>query len=152
MIDDYSNKYLQGILAEVKSIAVVGASPKSHRDSFKVVERLIDYGYRVIPVNPYEVGNDIFGLSFHADLKSIEEPIDMVDVFRSPDAIMGIAQEAIDIGAKVLWTQLDIINEAAADLAEEAGLKVIMNRCPKMELAKPYLAPGVWSVRTGKKN
>ena len=152
MIDDYSNKYLQRILAEVKSIAVVGASPKSHRDSFKVVERLIDYGYRVIPVNPYEVGNDIFGLSFHADLKSIEEPIDMVDVFRSPDAIMGIAQEAIDIGAKVLWTQLDIINEAAADLAEEAGLKVIMNRCPKMELAKPYLAPGVWSVRTGKKN
>ena len=152
MMDDYSNKYLQRILAEVKSIAVVGASPKSHRDSFKVVERLIDYGYRVIPVNPYEVGNEIFGLSFYADLKSIEEPIDMVDVFRSPDAIMGIAQEAIDIGAKVLWTQLDIINEEAASLAEKAGLKVVMNRCPKMELAKPYLAPGVWSVRTGKKN
>ena len=152
MMDDYSNKYLQGILAEVKSIAVVGASPNSHRDSFKVVERLIDYGYRVIPVNPYEVGNEIFGLSFYADLKSIEEPIDMVDVFRSPDAIMGIAQEAIDIGAKVLWTQLDIINEEAASLAEKAGLKVVMNRCPKMELAKPYLAPGVWSVRTGKKN
>ena len=152
MIDDYSNKYLQRILAEVKSIAVVGASPKSHRDSFKVVERLIDYGYRVIPVNPYEVGNDIFGLSFHADLKSIEEPIDMVDVFRSPDAIMGIAQEAIEIGAKVFWTQLEIINEEAANLAEEAGLKVVMNRCPKMELAKPFLAPGVWSIRTGKKD
>ncbi len=152
MVDDYSDKYLQRILAEVKSIAVVGASAKPYRDSFKVVERLIDYGYRVIPVNPNEVGNDIFGLKYHADLKSIDEPIDMVDVFRSGDAIMGIAQEAIDIGAKVLWTQLDIINEKAATLAEEAGLKVIMNRCPKMELAKPYLAPGVWSVRTGKKN
>ena len=152
MIDNYSDEYLKQILAEVKSIAVVGASPNSHRDSFKVTKRLIDYGYRVIPVNPNEVGNDIFGLCFQADLKSIDEPIDMVDVFRSSDAIMGIAQEAIEIGAKVLWTQLDIINEEAASLAEKAGLKVVMNRCPKMELAKPFLAPGVWSIRTGKKD
>jgi len=152
MIDNYSDEYLKQILAEVKSIAVVGASLNSHRDSFKVIKRLIDYGYRVIPVNPNEVGNDIFGLCFHADLKSIDGPIDMVDVFRSSDAIMGIAQEAIEIGAKVLWTQLDIINEEAASLAEKAGLKVVMNRCPKMELAKPFLAPGVWSIRTGKKD
>ena len=152
MIDNYSDEYLKQILAEVKSIAVVGASPNSHRDSFKVTKRLIDYGYRVIPVNPNEVGNDIFGLCFYADLKSIDGPIDMVDVFRSSDAIMGIAQEAIEIGAKVLWTQLDIINEEAASLAEKAGLKVVMNRCPKMELAKPFLAPGVWSIRTGKKD
>ena len=152
MIDNYSDEYLKQILAEVKSIAVVGASLNSHRDSFKVVKRLIDYGYRVIPVNPNEVGNDIFGLCFYADLKSIDGPIDMVDVFRSSDAIMGIAQEAIEIGAKVLWTQLDIINEEAASLAEKAGLKVVMNRCPKMELAKPFLAPGVWSIRTGKKD
>ena len=152
MIDNYSDEYLQGILSEVNSIAVVGASPKSHRDSYKVVERLIDYGYRVIPVNPNEVGNDILGLSFHADLKSIDEPIDMVDVFRSSDAIMPVTKEAIEIGAKILWTQLDIINEEAAALAESAGLKVVMNRCPKMELAKPYLAPGVWSIRTGKRN
>ncbi|MEC7835724.1 MAG: CoA-binding protein, partial [Chloroflexota bacterium] len=117
MIDDYSDAYLQKILAEVNSIAVVGASPKSHRDSYKVVERLLDYGYRVIPVNPNEVGNDIFGLCFHADLKSIEEPVDMVDVFRSSDAIMPVTKEAIEIGAKILWTQLDIINEEAADLA-----------------------------------
>tara|TARA_B110000263_G_C15306222_1_gene510524 strand:+ start:2611 stop:3084 length:474 start_codon:yes stop_codon:yes gene_type:complete len=152
MIDNYSDEYLKQILAEVKSIAVVGASLNPHRDSFKVIKRLIDYGYRVIPVNPNEVGNDIFGLCFHADLKSIDGPIDMVDVFRSSDAIMGIAQEAIEIGAKVLWTQLDIINEEAASLAEKAGLKVVMNRCPKMELAKPFLAPGVWSIRTGKKD
>lgn len=152
MIDNYSDEYLKQILAEVKSIAVVGASLNSHRDSFKVIKRLIDYGYRVIPVNPNEVGNDIFGLCFYADLKSIDGPIDMVDVFRSSDAIMGIAQEAIEIGAKVLWTQLDIINEEAASLAEKAGLKVVMNRCPKMELAKPFLAPGVWSIRTGKKD
>ena len=152
MIDNYSDEYLKKILSEVKSIAVVGASPNSHRDSFKVTKRLIDYGYRVIPVNPNEVGNDIFGLKFHADLKSIDEPIDMVDVFRSGDAIMGIAQEAIEIGARVLWTQLEIINEEAASLAEKAGLKVVMNRCPKMELAKPFLAPGVWSIRTGKKD
>ena len=152
MIDNYSDEYLKQILSEVKSIAVVGASPNSHRDSFKVTKRLIEYGYRVIPVNPNEVGNDIFGLSFHADLKSIDGPIDMVDVFRSSDAIMSIAQEAIEIGAKVLWTQLEIINEEAASLAEKAGLKVVMNRCPKMELAKPFLAPGVWSIRTGKKD
>jgi len=152
MIDNYSDEYLKQILAEVKSIAVVGASLNSHRDSFKVIKRLIDYGYRVIPVNPNEVGNDIFGLCFYANLKSIDGPIDMVDVFRSSDAIMGIAQEAIEIGAKVLWTQLDIINDEAASLAEKAGLKVVMNRCPKMELAKPFLAPGVWSIRTGKKD
>ena len=152
MIDNYSDEYLKQILAEVKSIAVVGASLNPHRDSFKVIKRLIDYGYRVIPVNPNEVGNDIFGLCFYADLKSIDGPIDMVDVFRSSDAIMGIAQEAIEIGAKVFWTQLEIINEEAANLAEEAGLKVVMNRCPKMELAKPFLAPGVWSIRTGKKD
>jgi len=152
MIDDYSDEYVQGILAEVKSIAVVGASSKSHRDSYKVVERLIDYGYKVIPVNPNEVGNEIFGLCFYADLKSIHEPIDMVDVFRASDAILPVAREAIEIGAKILWTQLDIIDQDSAALAENAGLKVVMNRCPKMELAKPYLAPGVWSVRTGKKN
>ena len=89
-------------------------------------------------MNPNEVGNDIFGLCFHADLKSIDEPIDMVDVFRSSDAIMGIAQEAIEIGARVLWTQLEIINEEAASLAEKAGLKVVMNRCPKIEFGRLY--------------
>lgn len=151
MFKNYSDVYIRELLSEVTSIAVVGASSKSHRDSYKVVKRLMEYGYRVIPVNPNEIGNNIMGQTFYADLTSINEPIDMVDVFRSSDAVMGIAQEAIEIGSKVLWTQIDIVNIEAANLAEKAGLKVIMDRCPKMELAKPYLAPGVWSIRTGKK-
>ena len=138
MVDNYSDEYLREILIEVKSIAVVGASSKYQRDSYKVIKTLIDHGYRVIPVNPNELGKNILGRHFYSDLNSIDEPVDMVDVFRSNDAVMGVTEEAIGIGAKVLWTQLDIINEEAANLAEKAGLKVVMNRCPKIELAKPY--------------
>ena len=138
MVDNYSDEYLREILIEVKSIAVVGASSKYQRDSYKVIKTLIDHGYRVIPVNPNELGKNILGRHFYSDLNSIDEPVDMVDVFRSNDAVMGVTEEAIGIGAKVLWTQLDIINEEAANLAKKAGLKVVMNRCPKIELAKPY--------------
>ena len=138
MGDNYSDEYLREILIEVKSIAVVGASSKYQRDSYKVIKTLIDHGYRVIPVNPNELGKNILGRHFYSDLNSIDEPVDMVDVFRSNDAVMGVTEEAIGIGAKVLWTQLDIINEEAANLAKKAGLKVVMNRCPKIELAKPY--------------
>ena len=138
MVDNYSDEYLREILIEVKSIAVVGASSKCQRDSYKVIKTLIDHGYRVIPVNPNELGKNILGRHFYSDLNSIDEPVDMVDVFRSNDAVIGVTEEAIGIGAKVLWTQLDIINEEAANLAEKAGLKVVMNRCPKIELAKPY--------------
>ena len=138
MVDNYSDEYLRDILTEVKSIAVVGASLKSQRDSYKVIKTLIDHGYKVIPVNPNEVGKNILGRYFYRDLNSIDEPVDMVDVFRSNDAVIRVTEEAIKIGAKVLWTQLDIINEEAANLAEKAGLKVVMDRCPKIELAKPY--------------
>ena len=98
MVENYSDVYIREVLNEVTSIAVVGASSKPRRDSYKVVKRLMEYGYRVIPVNPNEIGNNIMGQTFYADLTSINEPIDMVDVFRSSDAVMGIAQEAIEIG------------------------------------------------------
>ena len=138
MIVDYSETYIKEILKEVKTIAVVGASANQDRDSYKVMESLIQHGYQIFPINPNEEGNLILGQLCYADLSSVSAEIDMVDVFRAEDAIIGVAKEAIKIGAKVLWTQLDIINEEASQLAEKAGLKVIMNRCPKIELAKQY--------------
>ncbi len=138
MIVDYSETCIKKILKEVKTIAVVGASGDQDRDSYKVMEALIQHGYQIFPINPNEEGNLILGQLCYADLSSVSGKIDMVDVFRAEDAVIGITKEAIKIGAKVLWTQLDIINEEASELAEKAGLKVIMNRCPKIELAKQY--------------
>jgi len=134
MILDYSKSYIKKILKEVTTIAVVGASAKKEKDSFKVMQSLIENDYRVFPVNPNEEGNLILGQHCYKDLSSINETIDMVDIFRTSDAIMGITKQSIEIKAKVLWTQLGIINAEAADLAEKAGLKVVMDRCPKIEL------------------
>tara|TARA_Y100000590_G_C14996441_1_gene742122 strand:- start:93 stop:506 length:414 start_codon:yes stop_codon:yes gene_type:complete len=136
MIVDYSETYIKEILKEVKTIAVVGASANQDRDSYKVMESLIQHGYQIFPINPNEEGNLILGQLCYADLSSVSAEIDMVDVFRDEDAVIGITKEAIKIGAKVLWTQLDIISEEASELAKKAGLKVIMDRCPKKELAK----------------
>ena len=136
MIDDYSEGHIKEILQEVKTIAVVGASGDHDRDSYKVMEALIQHGYQIFPINPNEEGNLILGQLCYADLSSVSAEIDMVDVFRDEDAVIGITKEAIKIGAKVLWTQLDIISEEASELAKKAGLKVIMDRCPKKELAK----------------
>ena len=136
MIVDYSETYIKEILKEVKTIAVVGASGDHDRDSYKVMEALIQNGYQIFPINPNEEGNLILGQLCYADLSSVSGEIDMVDVFRDEDAVIGITKEAIKIGAKVLWTQLDIISEEASELAKKAGLKVIMDRCPKKELAK----------------
>ena len=136
MIVDYSETYIKEILREVKTIAVVGASGDHDRDSYKVMEALIQHGYQVFPINPNEEGNLILGQLCYAELSCVSGKIDMVDVFRAEDAVIGVTKEAIKIGAKVLWTQLDIINEEASELAKKAGLKVIMNRCPKIELAK----------------
>ena len=129
----YSDSFIEKILAETQTIAVVGASSKPERDSYKVIESLLEHGYRVFPVNPNEEGSSVLGLNFYPNLSSIQQPIDMVDVFRTSDAVFEIAQEAIKIKAKVLWMQLEIINNDAANLAEAAGLKVVMNRCPKKE-------------------
>ena len=138
MILDYSEIYIKEILREVKTIAVIGASADQDRDSYKVMQALIQHGYQIFPINPNEEGNHILGQPCSADLSSVSGKIDMVDVFRAADAVMGVTREAITIEAKVLWTQLGIVNQEAAELAEQAGLKVIMNRCPKIELAKLY--------------
>ena len=135
---DYSESYIKEILDEVKTIAIVGASANQDRDSYKVMQVLMQHGYEVFPINPNEVGNFILGQPCYADLSSVSGKIDMVDVFRATDAVMGVTKEAIAIGASVLWTQLDIVHKEAAELAEQAGLKVVMDRCPKIELAKLY--------------
>tara|TARA_B100000959_G_scaffold260201_1_gene296514 strand:- start:5504 stop:5920 length:417 start_codon:yes stop_codon:yes gene_type:complete len=138
MMVDYSETYIKEILKEVKTIAVVGASADHDRDSYKVMEALIQHDYQIFPINPNEEGNLILRQLCYADLSSVPEKIDMVDVFRAEDAVIGVTKEAIQIGAKVLWTQLDIINEEASELAKKAGLKVVMDRCPKIELAKQH--------------
>ena len=135
---DYHEGYIKEILEEVKTIAVVGARANQDRDSYKVMEALIQHGYQIFPINPYEEGNLILGQNCYANLSSVSKKIDMVDVFRAADAVMGVTREAIAVEASVLWTQLDIINKEAAEVAEQAGLKVVMDRCPKIELAKLY--------------
>ena len=138
MIEEYSDSYINKVLQEVETIAVVGASSNHQRDSYKVMESLIENGYRIFPVNPNEQGNLILGQLCYSDLSSIPEKIDMVDVFRAKEALIGVTKEAIQIEAKVLWTQLGVVHEEASELAKSAGLKVIMNRCPKIELKKQY--------------
>ena len=136
---NYSKSYIKTILSEVKTIALVGASSKKNRDSYKVMHYLVENGYKVFPINPNEYGKIIFGEKCLPNLDTIKEDIDMVDVFRASSAVLGVTKEAIKIGAKVLWMQEGIVNKEAADLASNAGLKVIMDRCPKKELSKAYL-------------
>ena len=137
----YSADYLAGILKSVKTIAMVGASPDPTAFSYGVLRVLHETGYDMIPVNPREAGKEIRGLKVYASLKDIDRPVDMVEVFRSSDALYGVAQEAVAIGAKVLWAQIGVRDDAAAKLAEDAGLKVVMNRCPKIELFRPFWKP-----------
>jgi predicted CoA-binding protein len=138
---DYPAEYLAGILSEVKTIAMVGASSDPTKFSYGVLRVLHEQGYNMIPVNPTEAGNEIRGLKVYPTLASIERPVDMVQVFRNSDALPGIAREAVAIGAKVLWSQLGVYNEEAANIAEAAGLRVVMNRCPKIELFRPFWKP-----------
>lgn len=134
--NSYSDNYIRAILRQVRTIAVVGASPKNVRPSYFVVKYLIEKGYTVIPVNPGHAGREILGQTVHASLADIPVAVDMVDVFRSSEAAVAITDEAIAIGAKVLWMQLGIRNDKAARRAEAAGLKVVMNRCPKIEYGR----------------
>ena len=122
------------ILKNVRSIAVVGISSKEERDSYKVMKFLIERGYKVFPVNPNEEGKYILGRKCFKNLTDINDEVDMVDVFRKKEFVYGVTKEAIEINAKVLWTQLDIFCEDSANLAKDAGLTVVMNKCPKIEL------------------
>jgi len=139
--EPYPAAYLQGILKSVKTIAMVGASPDKTKFSYGVLRVLHETGFDMIPVNPTLGLEEIRGLKVYPSLASIDRPVDMVEVFRRSEDLMEVAQEAIAIGAKVLWGQIGVRDDAAARLAEDAGLKVVMNRCPKIELFRPFWKP-----------
>lgn len=130
-----SDNKIRDILQSVKTIALLGASPKPERPSNGVMKFLLDHGYRVIPVNPGQVGKSILGQQVVATLADINEPVDMVDVFRASYSLPGIVDEILAMKPRptVLWTQLDVVHEEAAKRAEGAGLTVVMDRCPAIE-------------------
>ena len=136
----YSDGMLRGLLASVRTIAMVGASGNWKRPSYFAMKYLQRRGYRVIPINPTRAGDDILGETVYASLAEVPGQIDMVDVFRSSESALGVTEEAVaimaDKGITVLWLQLGIRNDAAAALATGAGLQVIMDRCPKIEFAR----------------
>jgi predicted CoA-binding protein len=134
--DAYDDDYIRAILRDVRVIAMVGASPNWNRPSYFAMKYLQAKGYRVIPVNPVAAGQEILGEKVHASLATIGEKVDMVDVFRNSEAAGPISDEAIAIGAKVVWMQLGVRNDEAASRAEAAGLRVVMNRCPKIEYGR----------------
>ncbi|WP_140921183.1 CoA-binding protein [Limnobaculum xujianqingii] len=127
---------IKSILQQVNTIALVGASDKPARASYVVMAYLLSQGYEVIPVSPKLAGQSLQGQKVFASLKDIDRPIDMVDVFRNSEAAYEVAEQAIAINAKVLWLQLDVINPEAEAIAQKAGLKVVMNKCPKIEIKK----------------
>jgi uncharacterized protein len=136
--EQYADSYIRGILNTVKTIAMVGFSPKENRPSYFVFKYLTERGYRVIPVNPGHAGKEALGRKIYAKLADIPEPIDMVDIFRGSEFALGIVKEALALNPKpqVIWMQLTVRNDEAAKLAEDAGLKVVMNRCPKIEYGR----------------
>jgi len=136
--DSYSDHYIRGILNTVKTIAVVGVSSNTVRPSYFVFKYLLERGYRMIPVNPGQAGRELLGQKIYAKLADIPEAIDMVDMFRAAEHAVSVAQEAIALNPrpKVFWMQLGIRNDEAARLAEAAGIKVVMNRCPKIEYGR----------------
>jgi predicted CoA-binding protein len=136
--DSYSTDYIRDILREVKTVALVGASNNDVRPSYFVLKYLQDKSYDVTPVNPLLAGQEIVGRKVYATLKDVPYPIDMVDIFRNSQAAGDITDEALSLEPlpKVIWMQLSVRNDAAAERAEARGVKVVMNRCVKMEYGK----------------
>jgi len=131
--DRYDDTYLRSILRATKTIAMVGASTNWNRPSYFAMKYLLDRGYKVIPVNPAAAGQQILGQKVYGSLDELPVKADMVDIFRNSEAAGPITDAAIKHGAKVVWMQLGVWNDEAAQRAEAAGLKVVMNRCPKIE-------------------
>jgi predicted CoA-binding protein len=140
-IYDYDPMYLADILKSVKTIAMVGASGDKTKFSYGVLRQLSEIGYDILPINPNPKITEIRGLKVYRSLQDIDKQIDMVEVFRPANELYGIAEQAIEVGAKVLWGQIGVYDDKAAKLAESAGLKVVMNRCPKIELFRPFWKP-----------
>ena len=136
--DSYPDSLIRGILNSVKTIAMVGISPKENRPSYFVFKYLQERGYRMIPVNPGQAGKEILGQKVYAKLADIPEPVDMIDIFRASKDVMPVVQEALELKPKprVIWMQFTVRNDEAAKLAEDAGLMAIMNRCPKIEYGR----------------
>ena len=136
--DAYPDSYIRDILASVKSVAMVGASPSNVRPSYFVFKYLTERGYDMIPINPGQVGKSLAGKPFVGSLAAIGRPFDMLDIFRNSDAAAIVVDDALALASKpkVIWMQLGVRNDQAAAKAEAAGLKVVMNRCPKIEYAR----------------
>jgi uncharacterized protein len=148
--DHYPDSYIRGILNTVKTIAMVGISPKEVRPSYFAFKYLLERGYRMIPVNPGQAGGEILGQAVYAKLSDIPEPIDMVDIFRAPQYAHALVEEALGLKPRpqVIWMQLGVRNDEAAKLAEENGLKVVMDRCPKIEFGRLSSEIGWLGVNT----
>ncbi len=139
--ETYADAYLRGILESARVVAVIGASPRPQRPSHGVMRYLKRHGYRAIPVNPFAAGGEILGERCYARLADIPERVDMADIFRRSDAAGGMVDEAIAAGVRFVWMQLGVYDAAAAARAEAAGIAVVMNRCPAIEIPRLGIAP-----------
>ncbi len=139
--ETYADAYLRGILESARVVAVIGASPRPQRPSHGVMRYLQRHGYRAIPVNPFAAGGEILGERCYARLADIPERVDMADIFRRSDAAGGMVDEAIAAGVRFVWMQLGVYDAAAAARAEAAGIAVVMNRCPAIEIPRLGIAP-----------
>ena len=142
---DYTDEYLRDVFQSVSTIAVVGASADPRKASLAVIELLIEYGYTVFAVNPREAATTIGGAHVYPSLADIDQPVDMVDVFRPSNELKAVVAQAVEIGARVIWGQLDIYDQDACETAKASGLSVVVDRCPLIEL--PRLFPQTSDLR-----